>query len=369
MLKTNFIEPISKLGLGAMRLPSNKDGIDYEELNKMVDIALESGINYFDTAYVYHNGLSEVALRKSLVERHDRSKFLLADKLSIWVAKDKNDLQRVFDTQLERAGVDYFDYYLIHSLDKARYKQVKDFGGFEFVQKLKEEGKAKHIGFSFHDSPELLEEILKNHPEMEFVQLQINYLDWDIIRSKECYEVARKYNKPIIIMEPVKGGTLAVLPDDIEKILKDVTPDKSIVSWAFRFLIEKEGIMSVLSGMSNCEQLEDNIKTFSVHEPLTVEENKALDEAIINFKKLSTIPCTGCEYCIDCPKKINIPSVFGAYNQYKRNPDNAWNAVMMYQTNLDIKADVCIECGKCESHCPQAIEIIKELKVCHKALS
>ncbi len=369
MLTTNYIQTVSKLGLGAMRLPMNKDGIDYDELNKMVDIAIESGINYFDTAYVYHNGLSEVALRKSLVERYDRDKFLLADKLSIWVAKDKNDLDNVFNTQLERAGVEYFDYYLIHSIDEARLKQVEAYDGFEFVKRLKEEGKVKHIGFSFHDTPELLEEVLIAHPEMEFVQLQINYLDWDIIRSKECYEIARKYNKPIIIMEPVKGGTLAELPVDIEKILKNVSADKSTVSWAFRFLIEKEGIMSVLSGMSNCDQLVDNIATFSKDEPLSEEEHKALDEAILNFKKLSTIPCTGCEYCIHCPMDINIPAVFGTYNQYKRNPDNAWNAAMMYRTNVEIKADVCIECGKCESHCPQAIEIIKELKVCHKTLS
>ncbi len=369
MLKTNFIEEVSMLGLGAMRLPMNKGAIDYVELNKMVDIAMESGINYFDTSYVYHNGESEVALRKSLVERYDRSKFILADKLSIWVAKNKEDLDNVFNTQLERAGVDYFDYYLLHSIDKAKLKLIEKYDAFEYVKKLKADGKAKHIGFSFHDTPELLEEILSKHPEMEFVQLQINYLDWDIIRSKECYEIARKYNKPIIIMEPVKGGTLAELPESIEAILKNVSKDKPVVSWAFRFLIEKEGIMSVLSGMSNTDQLVGNIETFSKNEPFSAEERKALEEAIVSFKKLSTIPCTGCEYCIHCPKDINIPAVFGAYNQFKRNSDNAWNAAMMYRTNVEVKADACIECGKCENLCPQSIEIIKELKVCHKTLS
>ncbi len=369
MLKTNFFEEISLLGLGAMRLPENSEGINYDELNKMVDQALESGINYFDTAYVYHGGQSEVALRKSLVERHDRDKFKIANKLSIWCAKDEEDVERLFNEQLEKVGVDYFDYYLIHSIDKNRLQDVEKKNGFEFMKKIKASGKAKHIGFSFHDSPELLEEILKNHPEMEFVQLQINYLDWDVIRSKECYEIARKYNKPIIVMEPVKGGTLASMPKQIEYMMKKANGDKSVVSWAFRFLIEKEGIMAVLSGMSNSTQLIDNVKTFSEREELTQLERDTIKEVLVELSKISNVPCTGCKYCIDCPKGINIPAIFATYNQYMRNPENGWNAKMMYRTNIEIKANECVACKKCESHCPQFIKIIDELKVCHTSLT
>ncbi len=369
MTKSNFFEEISLLGLGAMRLPLNDGEIDYNELNKMIDTAISNGINYFDTAYVYHGGMSEVALKKSLVERYDRSQFRIANKLSIWCTKDEKDLDRMIDEQLEKVGVDYFDYYLLHSIDKAKLADINNKNAFDFMKKIKEQGKAKHIGFSFHDTPDVLEDILKNHPEMEFVQLQINYLDWDIIKSKECYEIARKYNKPIIVMESVKGGTLATMPKDIEAIMKKASPEKSVVSWAFRFLMEKEGIMSILSGMSNNTQLTDNIATFEKHEPLKEEEKKTLEEVLIMLSKISSIPCTGCKYCIECPKEINIPSVFATYNQYMRNPDNAWNAKMMYRTNIEIKADECIACGKCESHCPQFIKIIEELKVCHKSLT
>ncbi len=369
MLKSNFFEEISLLGLGAMRLPTNDKGIDYDELNKMVDNAIAGGINYFDTAYVYHGGDSEIAIRKSLVERYNREQFRIANKLSIWCVKDEKDLDRMIDEQLEKVGVDYFDYYLLHSIDKSKLEDINNKNAFDFMKKVKAEGKAKHIGFSFHDTPDVLEQILSEHPEMEFVQLQINYLDWDVIQSKECYEIARKYNKPIIVMESIKGGTLATMPKDIEAVMKDTCPDKSVVSWALRFLIEKEGIMAILSGMSNNEQIMENIATFENKEPFTAEERKTLDDVLVMLSKISSIPCTGCKYCIDCPKGINIPSIFATYNQFKRNPENGWNAKMMYRTNIETKATECVACGKCESHCPQFIKIIEELKVCHKTLT
>ncbi len=369
MKKSNFLEEVSLLGLGAMRLPENNSGIDFDELNKMIDIAIEKGVNYFDTAYIYHGGKSEVALKKALVERYDRSTFKLADKMAGWCVKEKADFDKIFNEQLERLGVDYLDYYLLHSLDKNKIKVYEELDGFSWLKKQKADGKAKHIGFSFHDGPELLEEILKNHPEMEFVQLQINYLDWDVIRSKECYEIARKYNKPIIIMEPLKGGTLASMPESVEKILKAQSPDMNIPSWALRFLAQKEGILTILSGMSNVLQLEQNTNLFQDIKPFSSEEEATLATALVELSKISSIPCTGCKYCIDCPKNINIPSIFATYNQYKSNPANSWNAGMMYRTNIEVKADQCIACKKCESHCPQFINIIDELKVCHKTLS
>lgn len=367
MKKTNFIEEVSYLGLGAMRFPMNEKGIDFDQVNQMVDISLEKGINYFDTAFVY--GDSELAIRECLVKRHPRESYKLADKLSIWVPKKKEELQSFFDSQLERCGVSYFDYYLMHAIDNQKMSMIDNFEAFEFMKSLKERGLVKHIGFSFHDTPELLEEILINHPEMEFIQLQINYLDWKTIRSDECYKIAVKYNKPIIIMEPVKGGTLATMPTNVEKILKDASPDKSIVSWAFRFFDELDNIMCVLSGMSDKNQLLENIEIFDTITPFTDAEHKALDEGLVELSKISSIPCTGCKYCIECPKDINIPAIFGIYNQYKRFPENAWNSGMAYRTNITVKADECIECGKCESHCPQFIKIIDELKVCHKTLS
>ncbi len=369
MKKSNFYEEVSLLGLGAMRLPQNSDGIDYEELNRMVDTAIQNGINYFDTAYVYHGEKSEDALKRCLVSRYDRNQFKIADKMPGWFVKQKEDLDRMFNEQLERLGVDYIDYYLLHSLDKNKLKIYDEVDGYEWLKKIKAEGKAKHIGFSFHDGPEVLEEILQNHPEMDFVQLQINYLDWDVIRSKECYEIARKYNKAITIMEPLKGGTLASLPPDVDKILKAQTPSEPTVSWAFRFIAQKEGIITILSGMSNLEQVEQNIEIFNDIKPLSSDEEKALSEAIVEYSKIGAIPCTGCKYCIDCPKKIDIASIFATYNQYKRNPANSWNAGMMYRSNFEVKANECIECKKCESHCPQFINIIKELKVVHKTLS
>lgn len=369
MKKTNFYENISLLGLGAMRLPMNTNGIDYAELDKMIDIAIENGINYFDTAYVYHGGISEVALKKSLVQRYDRSQYILADKMSGWLVKERADFDKIFNEQLERLGVDYIDYYLLHSLDKSKLSVYDKFQGYEWLKSLKLKGKVRHIGFSFHDTPELLEEFLKNHLEMDFVQLQINYLDWDLIKSKECYEIARKYNMPISIMEPLKGGTLATMPLKIENMFKTTTPNMSTASWAFRFLAQQEGIMTILSGMSNVEQISENIELFKSIQPLNDNEKSTLKETLVEFSKLSTIPCTACKYCVECPKNIDIPSIFGTYNQYKRNPDNAWNAGMMYRTNIDVKATECIECRKCEGHCPQSIEIVKQLKVCHKTLS
>ncbi|MBC7959567.1 MAG: aldo/keto reductase [Vallitaleaceae bacterium] len=357
---------IPKLGFGLMRLPMIGEEIDMEQTMKMVDHYMDCGFTYFDTAYVNIGGKSEVAAREALVKRYPRESFQLATKMPVWMVKKYEDFQPLFDTQLERTGATYFDYYLLHALDRSRIDELDTLGGWDFVKAMKEKGLIKHFGFSFHDTAEYLDQILTKHPEAEFVQLQINYADWEdeTNQSRLCYEVARKHNTPIIIMEPVKGGSLAAMTPEIQGLFKAANPDLSIASWAIRYAASLEGIVTVLSGMSNMAQIEDNVQYMTDFQPLVEAERQVIANVLEELSKVPTVPCTACKYCVDdCPQKIDIPGIFSGYNNYKIYGDlNGSKGHYNWITENGGKASTCIACGLCESHCPQHIAIIDTLK-------
>ena len=357
-----------KLGFGLMRLPRVKgaetDTIDMEETSRMVDAFLEAGLTYFDTAYVY--GGSEVATGKALVARHPRNTYTIATKLNAGAAKDEADAKQQIYTSLERLGTDYIDYYLLHAIGKGNLPKYNEYGLWDYVKELKEKGIVRHYGFSFHDTPELLDQVLTDHPDVEFVQLQINYADWEDknVQSRACYEVARKHGKPVVVMEPVKGGTLANLPEKIAAPMKEANPNASNASWAIRFVASQEGILTVLSGMSNMAQMEDNLSYMKDFKPLNEAEYAVIEQVQKNLAAVPTIPCTACRYCTPgCPMEINIPGIFGVVNNY-RIYQNLEDSKRQYKwrTEKGGKASDCIQCGQCEEQCPQHISIIEELK-------
>ncbi|MCR5847361.1 MAG: aldo/keto reductase [Lachnospiraceae bacterium] len=356
-----------KLGFGLMRLPENDGVIDHEQVCRMVDEYLKTGMNYFDTAYVYHGGKSEVAAREALVKRYPRDSFMLATKLPAWEIKKAEDVDRIFNEQLERAGVDYFDFYLLHSIeDGSNYDTYEKYDCFNWGLQKKAEGKIRHLGFSYHGSPELLKEVLDKHPEAEFVQIQLNYLDRTnpVVRSQELYDILHERNIPIIVMEPVRGGMLASLAPETEAKLKNRQPDKSVASWALRFVASLPGVMTVLSGMSNEEQMNDNLKTFTNFEPMEEDELRLIDEVTADILSMPQIGCTACKYCCDgCPMQISIPDIFRTINTLRRYPDD-WRAKNYYSglTQRSGKASDCIGCGQCEGVCPQHLNIISLLK-------
>ena len=367
-------EEIKKLGFGLMRLPQKDGVIDIGQTMEMVDLFLEAGFTYFDTAWAYAG--SEDAIRQALVERYPREKYQLATKNAAWInCKTRQDAIAQFDTSLRQTGAGYFDFYLLHNLGQARTKVFDDFDLWSWVQEKKSAGLIKHVGFSFHSTPEELEEILKAHPEMEFVQLQINYADWEdsSVQSRRCYEVARKYGKPVIVMEPVKGGMLATPPEPVEKILKSADPGASVSSWAVKFAADLEGIITVLSGMSSVGQMRDNISYMKDFVRLTDAERQTIKSARQALLEIPLIPCTSCDYCAKvCPQNIGISGSFKAMNLLtlygnKRMALNQENwLVGGHQKN---RASECIKCGKCEEACPQHIAVRENLdKVCKELI-
>ena len=363
-----------ELGMGMMRLPLKDDNdqtsVDMEHVMKMVDAYMDAGFNYFDTAYVYHEGVGESAFKKSVVERYPRDSFKIATKLPLFIITEESQLEPIFAEQLKNCGVDYFDYYMLHNVSGFTENAWKNVDLYSFIEKKQDEGKIKHIGLSTHGNAEFLEELLFEHPKIEFVLLQINYHDWDDegIESRKCLEVARKYNKKVMIMEPYKGGFLADVPEEAEKIMKEYNPDNSVVSWAMRFVATMDDVDVVLTGASNLEQLESNIMEFKNAEPLNDEEFEILKEVSEIINSNITVDCTKCRYCVEsCPEEIDIAKVFDLYNKHKMLEKDDWtqfgNAYLNYSKleGVGLASD-CIECESCIEECPQQINIPEFLK-------
>ena len=351
---------VSLLGFGCMRFPTKDGKIDEELSFEMIDEAIKNGVNYLDTAYPYHNGESESFVGKVL-KKYDREKLYIATKLPCWEVKSVDDAKKIFDKQLENLGVDYIDFYLLHSLGKNSYNKMVELGVVDFCQKLKDEGKIKYFGFSFHDDYSAFEKILTDRP-WDFCQIQLNYMDTDYQAGMAGYNLAEKLNIPVIIMEPVKGGSLANLADDIKSVFEKIRPNDSVASWAMRFVGSLPNVKVILSGMSNIEQVRDNLKTFTNFESLSKEEEEAVKTVTKMMHNRVKNGCTDCKYCLPCPFGVNIPrnfSIWNTYGVYDNKGSAKWSWNHMPENE---KAKNCQECGKCEDDCPQNLNIINDLK-------
>lgn len=360
---------ISVLGLGCMRLPKvspEKADIDYDRAQEIVDYAYANGINYFDTAYMYHEGQSEKFIGQAL-KKYPRDSYYLATKMPLWFVNENRSIEDIFNEQLERCQTDHFDFYLIHAVNKERLNLYKEYNAHEFFLQKKREGKIRYLGFSFHDTPEVLEEACRTYT-WDFAQIQLNYLDWEMQDAKKQYEILEAYQLPCIVMEPVRGGTLANPCEAANQLFKDYAPEKSIASWAIRYAASLPNVMTVLSGMSNMEQIQDNVKTMSDFKSLSESEYSIIEAAKEAYKMKDTVPCTGCRYCMDCPMGVDIPKMFTLYNQYAVNKDEKSYQSAYEETDASIRVEHCIACGACMSHCPQNIEIPKEMDKIHRLI-
>ena len=361
-----------KLGFGLMRLPltdpENPASVDIETLKQMVDTFLERGFTYFDTAWMYCGGKSEESIREALVARYPRDRFTLTTKLPSYMLKTEDDREKIFSEQLRRTGAGFFDYYWLHNVNGESVQTFDALNCWDFIREKKEAGLVRHIGFSFHDGPELLDQLLNAHPEIEYVQLQLNYLDWESlgVQSRACYEVCVRHGKPVIVMEPVRGGMLAKVPEELETLFKAREPEMSVPSWAIRFAASQENVFMVLSGMSDMAQLLDNTGYMQDFRPLNAEEMKLMDTAAAIIRRSIAIPCTACAYCtVKCPMQIAIPQYFALYNEDMLVPEDFRPKLGGYYSRLTLqhgKAGDCIHCGQCEAMCPQHLPIREHLE-------
>ena len=353
--KTGVTVPL--LGFGMMRLPQTDGKIDRVTAEAMIAEAMKANCNYFDTAYMYHGGESEKFAGEAL-SKYPRSSYTLTSKMPVWMARGtRQGVERIFREQLKRCRTDYFDFYLVHSLSAGNWQTAKKLGAVDFLKKMKSEGKIRHLGFSFHDTPEVLRTIVKEEKDWEFGQIQLNYLDWDLYRSREQYEILTEANIPVIVMEPLRGGALAELSPDATRILKNAEPDRSVASWAFRYVASLPNVACILSGMTRPEHVADNIKTFSPIHELSEVERKTLNAALLAYRKHLAVPCTACRYCMPCPVGVEIPRIFGIYNQYKVS-GNRWQFNSHYNSlPKSGRANACVGCRSCVQRCPQKIQI------------